>query len=1713
MKSFRYYSRFLRTVCLCVCVMFAVTFAFPPVPGDAQMIVQALGNLPLPGTMIGPSAEFTPPLVRGITVHPNNPFEFDFIINTGDENLQGTDFQEESKTLIKYFLAAVTVPDEEFWVNLSPEESSRVVPEALGRTQMGVDMLAQDYLLKQLTASLMYPEQELGRRFWERVYARAEQEYGTRDIPFDAFHKVWIVPDKAEVYEHNGSVFVTARHLTVMLADDYENHRRSLAKGGLEEDYLRRGGFETLPDNSNTYTNEILRELILPEIEREVNHGRTFAKLRQIYNSMILATWYKRALRDSLLSRVYADQNKISGIDIQDRHAAQKLYARYMEAFRTGVYNYIKEDVDEAAGGIVPRQYFSGGIMRVQNLEVKTGNLSDKALLAQRQAVLVPESESGTDQRVVWRAVAADQAMIAQVRPELRRKVFDKKTVARLQKEFADRGYLFDLENLSEIVWPELIRENFLRYHEQLKQLNEFQLNYFQNQTDVRREFIRLLLDMADRPDMPFKVFKERFRKLHVILLTGKDGKTFYDPDWWRYQNEKIWLEGERIAYLKRIAGKFKSNSEQRLSQLQAFFYRILESGKSNADKVDLADLCRDFLRHFDGFNGLSITDVLSLPSFLKDGRNGGRMYLFERGNYALFMNMVNTVLRMHGLNPVSHLDIDDPFERSVVGEWKFKNMIFEANFDREPISQRETERIKDADSAMLGSVAAWTEVALKGALTRGQEILSVHAGAVEDLSFADFLKENLRELGVQPYHAGLLSAIPAVSAGIFWFWLAGTPAGCRFRLNHDRWFLKGKKKAAKRLGDLKDDKAIDILAEIFLRHKDLALRRIAAESLGRIGRDGHEKREQVLAYLNSINFQDQGFDRTASIQILRLFAMLNRFSPVIEALGSPDQKIRAAAAGFLKDLPENYHQRPGIIQLLLSLLKDPFWKVREASEKTCRKIGMMPELMFNAYQDAFNEGDMAVRKFAILGIAQLGGALAFEFLHKYGVVDPDTLVRAATAEGLRILGDRSETTIQALRYLSRDPHTSVRTAAEEALAFLVGNGGRRRNGQSPGAANSGITGTSLPEATETQRDSALLTHALKNSGLDDDQKKFLEEYMALLLSDQKIVVVSDVHGTLALPTWYQEYGRAYELLVGQRPTEEWMDQYVVHKTEEEIMRAFQQASGKNRERVEDAMRKIREQVWKAEDPAPMPGAADFIQALVLKGIPVVALSRTEKDIVIEQLKRMGFLDYIPPVNIYHSLDDAKALEEIQGRFPDRVIILLDDWIHRMEIVKRMGGHVIGVPQGDSPQDLAVNEEFLKRFGVDFMVRSHKDWRVLTEVTKHSTPVDLRRFSEKFVKESQALGVDDFTPEEIQMLMRIIRIELEADLGPQNIDATSDSTIPDSSVSTERIWAKQDGILAGLQVAMLVFKMIDSDIKFEPLHFDGDALKKGDEILKVTGKTRSLLKAERTALNLMQRMSGIAVKTNKFVKAVEGTGAVILDTRKTISRLMDKHAVKMGGGTNHRMGLYDEVMIKDNHIAATKGKIKETVKAVRKATPKKRIIVEAATPQQVQNALDAGVDRILLEIKKLTPAQMKEAVKKVRASEQYQQQGTPKLEASGEATLENVGQIAREYDVDFISVGALTNSVEAMDISMDFVEGDSALLGENAVPGGIDFNPRQMDLRIRRDTNGIPLPLPQQPAEIMEIKGLTPVILNIIPADIPLILGLKEDETEKLVRL
>jgi nicotinate-nucleotide pyrophosphorylase (carboxylating) len=268
-------------------------------------------------------------------------------------------------------------------------------------------------------------------------------------------------------------------------------------------------------------------------------------------------------------------------------------------------------------------------------------------------------------------------------------------------------------------------------------------------------------------------------------------------------------------------------------------------------------------------------------------------------------------------------------------------------------------------------------------------------------------------------------------------------------------------------------------------------------------------------------------------------------------------------------------------------------------------------------------------------------------------------------------------------------------------------------------------------------------------------------------------------------------------------------------------------------------------------------------------------------------------------------------------------------------------------------------------------------------------------------------------------LERIARAALAEDVGAG--DLTTNATVADDASCTARLLLKEPGVVCGLPAVEAVFRALDPNLAFEPLAVDGDRFDEPADVARVGGHTRAVLTGERTALNLLGRLSGIATLTRRFVDAIEGTGAEILDTRKTTPglRALEKYAVRCGGGRNHRFGLDDGILVKDNHLAAAGG-VRPAVELLRAAGSGLPIEVEAETLDDVREALAAGAEQILLD--NMSAPLMRDAVQVVA--------GKATLEASGGVSLETVRAIA-ETGVGFVSVGALTHSAPSLDVSLE----------------------------------------------------------------------------------
>ena len=269
-------------------------------------------------------------------------------------------------------------------------------------------------------------------------------------------------------------------------------------------------------------------------------------------------------------------------------------------------------------------------------------------------------------------------------------------------------------------------------------------------------------------------------------------------------------------------------------------------------------------------------------------------------------------------------------------------------------------------------------------------------------------------------------------------------------------------------------------------------------------------------------------------------------------------------------------------------------------------------------------------------------------------------------------------------------------------------------------------------------------------------------------------------------------------------------------------------------------------------------------------------------------------------------------------------------------------------------------------------------------------------------------------------IARVVDAALAEDLGSG--DVTTEALFEPGQTCLAHLLLKEPGVVCGLPTVEAVFRALDADVEVEPLAADGDRLLEAPAVLaRIEGEARAVLSGERTALNLLGRLSGVATLTRRYADAVEGTGAVLLDTRKTTPglRALEKYAVRCGGGTNHRLGLFDGILVKDNHLRLSGG-IGSTVTRLRESAPALPVEVEVDTLKQLREALAAGADRILLD--NMTPAGLREAVLLTN--------GNATLEASGGVTLDNIRAVA-ESGVDVISVGALTHSARSLDVSLE----------------------------------------------------------------------------------
>jgi hypothetical protein len=365
--------------------------------------------LPSPTQLVGLSQGYSLPTLRGLKINPKNPLNMEFIIDPGTD---GKVDQEKASLLIKYFLAALTIPQENLWVNLSTYEQNRVIPPSLSQTDLGADMLAQDYILKQVAASITYPESEIGKKYWDKLNNIPFGDNSAKTSPRadaltrSSFIKIWITAKKAKVYEGNNTVIIVDSKLNAMMDTDYIAMSSSLR--GSAATKQSQPGIAT-PSARNDQ-NAIFKQTILPQIEKDINEGKNFANLRQIYNAIVLGIWFKNKFKESFY-KSYLNKDNVKGIDTADKQAKDKIYNLYVEAFTKGVYNYVKKDYNPYAHKITRRQYYSGGGDFTTTEVVGTTSPAEVASRANDRVVSVTgdatPNKSGVTGKLAMLAVAA----------------------------------------------------------------------------------------------------------------------------------------------------------------------------------------------------------------------------------------------------------------------------------------------------------------------------------------------------------------------------------------------------------------------------------------------------------------------------------------------------------------------------------------------------------------------------------------------------------------------------------------------------------------------------------------------------------------------------------------------------------------------------------------------------------------------------------------------------------------------------------------------------------------------------------------------------------------------------------------------------------------------------------------------------------------------------------------------------------------------------------------------------------------------------------------------------------------------------------------------------------------------------------------------------------------------------------------------------------
>jgi len=402
-------------------------FVFNSIFAQAVFAAQVPLALPVINTIAPLSASTHCTLLRGLKINPQDPFKFQFLIDQAPGKKAD---KQELHRLISYFMAALTVPEKDFWVNLSPYEKNRVIPAQLSDTDFGRDLLVEDYVLKQVAASLTYPETKAGKNYWSAVHGAGTAQTASANN----FNKVWIMPAKIDVFEDNNVAIVGSAKLQVLTEEDYLATQKNGGQTGAK---------------SHSPATQAFKTNILPALTKDVNEGANFSSLRQMYYSFALALWFKQKVKDSFY-KYYLNQNKTSGITLDDKTIKERVYNKYVEAFKKGVYDYIKKEEVGAARQsllqhkITKRQYFSGGARML-------GSAGVPGTMAPGYNLSTARSADGTLAPAVAAAVGLQPAQAIETLDAYKDRVI---------AHFEKMGY--DKKLLTPAVWQEMYRVHLL---------------------------------------------------------------------------------------------------------------------------------------------------------------------------------------------------------------------------------------------------------------------------------------------------------------------------------------------------------------------------------------------------------------------------------------------------------------------------------------------------------------------------------------------------------------------------------------------------------------------------------------------------------------------------------------------------------------------------------------------------------------------------------------------------------------------------------------------------------------------------------------------------------------------------------------------------------------------------------------------------------------------------------------------------------------------------------------------------------------------------------------------------------------------------------------------------------------------------------------------------------------------------------------------------